>query len=178
MAPPDRERIRSGGSSLIEQRGYCRICCLHQWGFAGHRDFVGNRADLKSEIHDGFTANCQCDAAPDDGFKPGRLGRYLIATQRELGSPVTTALVGFDGPADSLLHTFQAYGNAGYDCPSRVGNGSGNRARRDLSDSKCTEQEQTHPELQNFHEKPPITERHKRHKSRHLSFVSFVPFCG
>ena len=81
---------------LIDQRGDCRIRCLHQWRLAGDRDFVGNRSDLKREIHDGFPANRQRDAAPDNRFKTRHLRGYLIAAQGQFRRAVSSTLIGFD----------------------------------------------------------------------------------
>ena len=92
--------------ALIHQRGNGRIRRLHQRSFPGHGDFVGDRADLKREVDDSLSPNGQRNAAAHDGFEPWRLGAYFIAAQRELGSPIASALVRSDSSRDPLLHAF------------------------------------------------------------------------
>src|SRR5207247_11045330 len=99
--------------SLIHQSRDRRIGRLNQRRFARHSDSLGDSADLKSEIHHGLPTHGQGDAAPDHRLETDRLARDLVASQSQLRSPETPALIGAHCPANSLIYILQAYREIG-----------------------------------------------------------------
>ena len=99
--------------ALIHQSGDRSIGCLDQRRLACDGDFVRDRADLKSEVHHGLSADGQGDPAPHDCLETSRLCRDLVASQCQLGSSVAPPLIGAHCPADSLLYTFQIHDRPG-----------------------------------------------------------------